>query len=95
MENNLSIGEERFQYWWNKKFAPNKSQKCKKIKTKLEENGHTNVFVWYETIGTAAEMGGNSGGYMYVSDQSQIEPIGYSFEEAMEVINGDWHKVIN
>ena len=89
----LSVGEERFQYWWNGKFTPNKSPKCKKIKKKLEENGHTNVFVWYESIGMQAEMGGNSGGYMYVSDQEQIEPIGYSFEEAMEAINSNWHKV--
>jgi hypothetical protein len=87
MKKEISIGEENMLAFWDGIYIPNKSPKCKKIKKKLEENGHTNVFVWYERIGSAVEMGGNSGGYMYTSDQSSLEPIGYSFEESMETIN--------
>lgn len=91
MKQQISIGEENFNNWWNGKYAPNKSPKCKKLKKKLEENGHTNVFVWYESLGPAVEMCGESGGYMYCSDQRDIEAIGYSFDEAMDVISKVWH----
>jgi hypothetical protein len=93
LEKEISEGEQRFNEFWNGVYAPNKSPKCKKLKNKLEENGHTNVFVWYERLGSAMEMCGPSGGYMYVSDQSSLEPIGYSFDEALEIINNEWHKV--
>ena len=93
MPKEKNIGEENMLHWWDGVYTPNKSIKCKKIKKKLEENGHTNVFVWYERLGTAVEMGGHSGGYMYTSDQIEIEPIGYSFEEAMETIENSWHMV--
>ena len=94
LTNIKSIGEENMLRYWDGIYTPNKSQKCKKIKNKLEENGHTNVFVWYERLGTAVEKGGCSGGYMYTSDQVAIEPIGYSFGEAMESIENEWHLVI-
>ena len=89
----ISIGEANMRDFWDGIYTPNKSPKCKKIKKKLEENGHTNVFVWYERLGAAMEMAGCSGGYMYASDQEAIIPIGYSFEEAMEAIENSWHKV--
>ena len=91
MSAEISIGKQNFNYFWNGKYTPNKSPKCKKLKMKLEENGHTNVFVWYESLGTNVEMCGCSGGYMYCSDQRSIEPIGYSFNEAMELIKNTWH----
>jgi hypothetical protein len=93
MSKELSLGEERFRNWWDGVYAPNKSPKCKKIKKALEENGHTNVFVWYESIGPAAEMCGESGGYMYTSDQKELQAIGLSFAEAMDTVAKEWHRV--
>jgi hypothetical protein len=89
----ISIGEENYNYFTNGRYKANNSPKAKSIKKKLEDNGHTNVFVWYEKLGKAMEMCGCSGGYMYTSDQSPIEPIGYSFDEAMITIEKKWHKI--
>ena len=90
----MSQGEQNMLQFWDGVYTPNKSQKCQKLRKKLEENGHTNVFTWYEKLGSAMEMCGCSGGYMYTSDQSTLEPIGYSFEEAIEMLDNEWHKAI-
>ena len=72
----------------------NTSPKQKKIKKALESLGHTNVEVWWENIGTAVEMCGPDGGYFFHSDQECLEPLGYSFNEAMEAIEKwTWLKV--
>jgi hypothetical protein len=68
-------------YWVDK---VNASPKQKKIKKALEELGHTNVEVWWEQLESAMEMCGPGGGYAFHSDQESMEPLGYSFEEAME-----------
>lgn len=82
-------GEEKAKQWWDGK--TNNSPKAKKIKNRLEELGHTDVHVWYEPFGPAYEMCGNSGGYMYTSNYLDIQGIGYTFKEAMEVIEQSWH----
>jgi len=65
----------------------NKSPKCKKLKAELEARGHTDVNVWWENLGQAFEMGGPSGGYLAVTEQrTDVEPLGYSFEEALDHI---------
>lgn len=64
----------------------NTSPKQKKIKVALEAIGHTNVEVWWEPIGGAPEMCGPEGGFFFHSDQEALEPLGYSFDEAMEAI---------
>ena len=64
----------------------NTSSKAKKIKKKLEELGNTDVEVWWEPIESAMEMCGNGGGYFFSSEEYTLEPIGYSFDEAMEII---------
>jgi hypothetical protein len=64
----------------------NTSPKQKKIKVALEAIGHTNVEVWWEPIGGAPEMCGPEGGFFFHSDQESLEPLGYSFNEAMEAI---------
>ena len=69
----------------------NTSPKQKKIKAAVEALGHTNVEVWWEPIGGAPEMCGNEGGYFFHSGQEELEPLGYSFDEAMEALqNWDW-----
>ena len=87
-----SEGYQKFLEMWDGVYQPNKSPKCNKLKKKLEENGHTNVYVWYERMGGAVEMCGCSGGYMYVSDQAEIYPLGYSFNEAIKALENPWHK---
>ena len=67
----------------------NTSPKQKKIKKALEEKGHTNVEVWWECLESACEMCGMGGGYFFHSDQEELEPIGYSFNEAIEAIE-EW-----
>ena len=89
----ISDGEINMLKLWDGKYKPNKSNKCKKLKAKLEENGHTNVFVWYESLGPAMDKCGCSGGYMYTSDQVVIEPLGYPFEYSMKMLDKSWHKV--
>lgn len=64
----------------------NTSPKQKKIKKALEEKGHANVEVWWEPLESAMEMCGMGGGYFFHSDQKGLEPLGYSFNEAMEAI---------
>ncbi len=65
----------------------NTSPKAKKLKAELEAIGHTDVHVWWENIGQAFEMCGNSGGYMALSAEMQdVYPLGYSFDEAVEFI---------
>lgn len=65
----------------------NTSPKQKKIKTALEALGHTNVEVWWEPLESATEMCGYGGGYFFCSDEMDLEPIGYSFSEVMDLIN--------
>ena len=67
----------------------NTSLKQKKIKKALEEKGHTNVEVWWDNLEPAMEMCGMGGGYSFHSDQEELEPLGYSFDEAMEAIE-EW-----
>ena len=64
----------------------NTSPKQKKIKKRLEELGNTDVEVWWEPLSAACEMGGRGGGFMFSSSEYELELIGYSFEEAMEII---------
>lgn len=69
----------------------NKSSKTKKLKKRLEELGHKYVHVWWEPMGTAMEMCGNDGGYMFASDQEVIYPLGLSFQEAMDTLDFRCH----
>ena len=70
----------------------NNTPKAKKIKKRLEELGHKNVEVWYETIKSGCEMSGYEGGWAFSSnndneDESYFDPcLGYNFEEALETI---------
>lgn len=70
----------------------NTSPRQKKIKVALEALGHTNVEVWWENLGPALLMSGPEGGFFFCSDQESLEPLGYSFNEAMENIqsNAEW-----
>lgn len=70
----------------------NNTPKAKKIKKRLEELGHKNVEVWYESIKSGCEMSGYEGGWAFCSnndneDESYFDPyLGYNFEEALETI---------
>lgn len=64
----------------------NTSPNQKKLKKRLEELGHTNVEVWWETVRGSLEMSGAEGGVFFSSDQCELEPVGYSYEEAFEYI---------
>lgn len=90
-EQKNSEGYLNFISVWDGTYKPNNSPKCKALKRKLEQNGHTNVYVWYEPVGFAMEMCGNEGGYMYSSDDAVVEPIGYSFGEAYNMLDNSWH----
>lgn len=72
-----------------KELVINKEQ-AKKIVKELEELGHKNVEVWYETIRGGAEMSGYEGGWAFCSgdeEESYFDPcLGYNFEEALENI---------
>lgn len=65
----------------------NTSPKQKKIKKALENLGHTNVEVWWETLEPSCEMCGMGGGYFFTSDQEELDALGYSFSEAMDAID--------
>lgn len=65
----------------------NTSRNALKLKKKLEGLGHTNVEVWYEPVRGGCEMCGYDGGVFFHSDQSELEPVGYSYEEASEYID--------
>lgn len=65
----------------------NESRNQIKLKKKLEELGHTNVEVWWENISGSYEMGGYDGGFFFCSDVCSYEPLGYSFNEAWELLN--------
>ena len=82
-------GTEKVKQWWDGK--TNNSPKAKKLKKRLEELGHKDVHVWWEPLGPAYEMCGNEGGYMYVSNFVDNQPIGYTFKEALEIIEKDWN----
>ena len=73
----------------------NTSPKQKKLKKALEELGHTNVEVWWENLESVMEMCGPEGGYFFCSDQDTFEPIGYSFNEAMEYIRTESYLKVN
>lgn len=71
-------------YWQGK---TNSSPRAKIIKTLLETKGHSDVHVWWEPFGAAMEMCGNSGGFMCVTKElAAIEPLGLSFNEAVDHI---------
>lgn len=65
----------------------NESRNQIKLKKKLEELGHTNVEVWWEVVKGGYEMGGYDGGFFFCSDVCSYEPLGYSFNEAWELLN--------
>lgn len=65
----------------------NTSRNQLKLKKKLEELGHTNVEVWWEPVSSGGEMCGYEGGVFFHSDQNEIEPLGYSYEEANDYID--------
>jgi hypothetical protein len=74
------------------------SPKAKKLKAALESNGYTNVKVWWEPMGIALEMCGNSGGYIFDSEEESEVPIGLSFDEAMKAVTEIYtrkHLVLN
>lgn len=81
-----SEGQLNFEEVWDGKCKPNNSPKCKKLYKEIEKLGHTNIYVWYERLGSAVEMCGMSGGYMFASDQEELYPLGISFEEAMDTV---------
>lgn len=64
----------------------NTSRNQLKIKKRLEELGHTEVEVWWEPVRNGPEMGGPEGGFFFSSNEDSIEPLGYSFIEAMEMV---------
>lgn len=64
----------------------NTSRNQLKLKKKLEGMGHTNVEVWWEPVSGGCEMCGCDGGVFFHSDQNELEPLGYSYEEANEYI---------
>lgn len=71
----------------------NNTPKAKKLKKRLEELGHKNVEVWYETIRRGYEMSGYEGGWAFCSGnedegyEEYFDPcLGYNFEEALESI---------
>jgi len=78
--------------YWNRENCsiPNKSKNAIKLKKAVENKGFTNVYIWFESLGIAMEMGGPSGGFMMQCDQNSYYPLGYSAEEAMEVISTEW-----
>lgn len=74
------------------------SPKLKKLKAALEANGYTEVKIWWEPMGIALEMCGNSGGYVFDSEQEDQVPIGLSFDEAMKAVKEIYtreHLVLN
>ena len=64
----------------------NTSLNQKKIKKRLEKLGNTDVEVWWEQLESACEMCGMGGGFFFSSEEYALEPIGYSFNEAIEII---------
>jgi hypothetical protein len=85
-------GTIRMQDEWEGK--TNNTPKAKKIKKKLEELGHTDVHVWYEQLEPGHIMAGPTGGYCFTSDQWSYDGLGYSFNEAMEMLSdGNYYKV--
>lgn len=79
----MPIIDEVREFWQGK---TNSSRNSKKLKAELEKRGHTDVHVWWETIGPAFEMCGHSGGYFAASEQIHdvIEALGLDLAEAME-----------
>lgn len=64
----------------------NTSRNQLKIKKRLEELGHTNVEVWWEPVRNGPEMCGLEGGFFFSSEECTLEPLGYSFDEAIEYV---------
>lgn len=62
----------------------NNTPKQRKLKKRLEELGNTNVEVWWEKLERACEMCGMGGGFFFSSEEYALEPVGYSFEEAID-----------
>lgn len=60
----------------------NTSRNQLKIKKRLEELGHTNVEVWWEPV----KMCGLDGGFFFSSEECILEPLGYSFDEAIAYV---------
>lgn len=64
----------------------NTSRNQLKLKRRLEELGHTKVEVWWEPVRNGPEMCGPEGGFFFSSEENILEPLGYSFEEAIECV---------
>lgn len=71
----------------------NNTVKANYIRRQLEDLGHQNVEVWWETIRRGCEMGGYEGGWFFCSSietedtsDDYFEPLGYNFQEALETI---------
>lgn len=62
--------------------------KARRLVSELEVMGHRNVRVWWERIGKAMEMCGQSGGWFCESDMThyQPEPLGLSFDAALHAV---------
>lgn len=63
------------------------SYKSDKLKKALEAKGYTDVKVWYEPIGPALEMCGNSGGWMFSWAECGENCLSYNLDLSLEVIN--------
>jgi hypothetical protein len=68
-------------------------KRTEKIRIRLEAMGHTKVKVWWEPIGPALEMCGNSGGYMYQSEERGLDWLGLSFAEAERNLDRGLHEL--
>lgn len=71
----------------------NSTPRANYIRRKLEEYGHKNVEVWWETIRRGSEMSGYEGGWFFCSnwededgESDYFEPLGYNINEALETI---------
>jgi hypothetical protein len=64
-----------------------RSRRTLQLIAALEKAGHTNVGVWWEPVGPAVEMCGQSGGYFFASTQHEgINPLGLSLKEALATL---------
>lgn len=62
------------------------TQKQARLVAMLHQHGHTNVRVWWERITAAMEMCGQGSGWMAETDQVGVEPLGLSYDRAVDHI---------